>query len=80
MAETLIKIYPANQVCQSVTMDYITTAVVVPDVSNSTTDLELTYPFQFLQYLVTVAAEIYSGEVKDTEQQRTQEIDLSQNT
>lgn len=79
-AENRIKIYPANQVCQSVTMDYITTAVVVPDVSNSTTDLELTYPFQFLQYLVTVAAEIYSGEVKDTEQQRSQEIDLSQNT
>lgn len=80
VAENLIKIYPVNQTCQSVSMDYITTAVVLPDVADNVIDLELTYPYQFLQYLVTVAAEIFSGEAKDKEQQMTQEIDLSQNT
>lgn len=79
-AQNLIKIYPTNQVCQQITIDYITTLAVIPDVSNNVIDLELTYPFQFLQYLVTVASEIFTGQVKDGEQQRTQEIDLSQNT
>lgn len=74
----LIKIYPAN--CQQVTLDYVTTAAVLIDVSNTTTDLELTYSYQFLQYIITTAASIFSGQVKDGEQQRTSEIDLSKTT
>ncbi len=74
----LIKIYPAN--CQEVLLDYVTTAAVLIDVSNNTTDLELTYSYQFLQFIITTAASIFSGEVKDGEQQRTQEIDLSKTT
>lgn len=74
----LIKIYPAN--CQEVLLDYITTSAVTIDVSNNTTDLELTYSYQFLQYIITTAASIFSGQVKDGEQQRTQEIDLSKTT
>lgn len=74
----LIKIYPAN--CQQVTLDYVTTAAVLIDVSNNTTDLELTYSYQFLQYIITTAASIFSGQVKDGEQQRTSEIDLSKTT
>lgn len=74
----LIKLYPTG--CQQVTIDYITTATVLIDVSNNVIDLELTYPYQFLQYVSTTAASIFSGEVKDNEQQRTSEIDLSKTT
>lgn len=74
----LIKIYPAN--CQQVLLDYVTTAAVLIDVSDSATDLELTYSYQFLQFIITTAASIFSGEIKDNEQQRTQEIDLSKTT
>ena len=76
--QNVIKLYPSNQVCQEITVDYITTLAVIPDVTDNVIDLELTYSYQFLMYLVSVAAEIFSGEVKDREQQQTQEVDLAQ--
>jgi len=67
IANGKIKVYPLDEVCSEVSIDYLTNTSVFPVPSDTTTDLELTYPLQFLIGFVSSAARIYGEEVRDTE-------------
>lgn len=62
-----LKLYPTDSTCSEITIDYITKPNVFIDVTNSVTDLELTYPLKFLYYVADVAAKMFAEEIKDTE-------------
>lgn len=65
IADFSIKLYPAN--CRAIELDYISKAVVLPDVANNVIDLELTYRYNFLLYIVYAACANFAEEVKDKE-------------
>lgn len=65
VAETQLKFYPDNITCRRIELDYITKAVVLPDVNNNVIDLELTYRYNFLLYIIYAACANFAEEVKD---------------
>lgn len=63
--ENRIKLHPLNVPCRGVTIDYITKAVVFPDANDATIDLEQTYRYNFLLYILYTACVNFAEEVKD---------------
>lgn len=67
VANNQLKLYPTDSTCEQITMDYLSKATVFIDVTNTSTDLELTYPFKFLMYILDIATRMFAEEVKDKE-------------
>lgn len=62
-----LKFTPDNLTCDQITIDYIQNNVQMIVSTNSTIDLEMYYPQQFLYYIADVAAELFMIRVKDLE-------------
>lgn len=67
IADNFIKLYPLDETAEEITIDYISKDIVLIDVNDNKTDLELFYPEKFLFYIMTVAAELFSESIKDQE-------------
>lgn len=73
-ADTQLKIYPNDHTCEELTMDYIRYDLQMIDVTNSTIDLELTYPYEFLMYVADKAAQEFFANTGATEQFQVSKI------
>lgn len=67
IADDYLKIYPQEQICSEVTIDYIKTPDKVIDVTDNVTDLTLYYPEKFIYAIINQAAILFAQEVRDTE-------------
>lgn len=60
-----LKILPLNKPCTKIFLDYLSVPSVYPDVNNTVTDLELTYPLRFLYFWLDTTAELMGNESRD---------------
>ncbi len=67
IADNKIKIYPLDQPCSSVSLDYIRVPSVVIDVTDAVTDLTLYYPEKYLIAVINEAATMYAIMKRDME-------------
>lgn len=80
LSKNLLKFYPLDETCQEITIDYLSTATVLPDVSNSSIDLEAYYPQKLLYYICDVAVDLFAKEVRDAQLTQTAGQNLVQNS
>lgn len=64
IANTVMKIYPLDQVCSEITMDYISVPVYI-DVTNNTTDLLGIYSLRFIYFIADEAARLMGMSMRD---------------
>lgn len=64
-ADSKLKIYPADKTCTEITIDYIRSDFTAINVTDSAVDLELTYPYEFLVYIIDKATKIFFAQTKD---------------
>jgi hypothetical protein len=79
IADNQIKLYPQDQNCVEVTVDYFSQPPVVIDVTNSVTDLSVYYPEKFLFAILNEAVILYSAETRDPELSNSTSIDQQKN-
>lgn len=79
IANTQIKIYPLDQTCSSVTLDYIRIPPVVIDVTDAVTDLTLYYPEKFLFGIINEAISLFSEMSRDPELLQMNSLDQQKN-
>lgn len=79
LSKNLLKFYPLDEICQEITIDYLSTATVLPVVTDTVIDLETYYPYKFLTYVCDVAASLFAQQVRDGELTQTTQLDLKQN-
>ncbi len=66
-----LKFLPDNLECDQITIDYIQDNIQLIIVTNSTIDLQMYYPMEFLYYVANMAAEVFMMRVKDFESVQT---------
>ena len=66
-SDSMLKVYPTDVTCEEITIDYIRGDYATIDVSDSSVDLELTYPFDLLIYIANKAARLFFERTKDFE-------------
>ena len=64
IANTVMKIYPLDQVCSEITMDYVSVPVYI-DVANSTTDLLGIYSLRFIYFIADETARLMAMSMRD---------------
>lgn len=69
-----IKTLPAEQVCQEVKADYISSDVIYIDPTDSTIDLKTKYPLEFLYMILNKAATLFYEETREFEAMQVSEV------
>jgi hypothetical protein len=64
IANTVMKIYPIDQVCSEITMDYVSVPVYI-DVTNNTTDLLGIYSLRFIYFIADETARLMAMSMRD---------------
>jgi hypothetical protein len=62
-----LKMLPSDEVCTDILLDYVTVPSVYPDVEDSTTDLELSFPLRFIYFWKDEVAKLMLMYSRDTE-------------
>lgn len=78
ISENKLIMYPLDEVCKEITIDYITDNLVLIDPTDTTIDLELTYPTNFLYTVAKEAARLFAESIKDAELWQTSTIELAE--
>lgn len=65
IANQAIKIYPSDSTCSEISVDYLAIPSLFIDVSNGSTDIELTYPIDLLYDIADRFAQLFSESFKD---------------
>ncbi|KKL16066.1 hypothetical protein LCGC14_2499310 [marine sediment metagenome] len=73
-----IKFYPAEETTTEITIDYITKATVFIDPQNNTIDLEKTYSYKFLLYIINIAAKLVAAMLRDKELLQTSAMSIKE--
>lgn len=79
ITQNLIKVYPLENSCSEISIDYINRPAIFITSTDNSIDLELSYPLKFLYYIADVAAQLFSESVKDQELFQTTNFELNTN-
>lgn len=79
IADKAIKIYPLTSTCSEITVDYLSVPSVYIDVTDASTDLELTYPLDLLYDIADQYANLFSQNFKDSELFQTSNFEIQKN-
>lgn len=81
ITENLLKIYPIDEVCEEITIDYVsnppTSAII--QVQDNVIDLELFYPVKFLYYVIDSARTIFAEKYRDPQLYQQAQASQQQN-
>lgn len=76
VANGYLKLYPTDQVCETIHLDYISKPQTFIDVANNVTDLEATYSLRFIYNLADETCRLMGMESRDVVLQQNEQSEL----